>query len=187
MRRGIALCCWSCWAASVTTGGPIALASAGGVHMLPSSPTHARAFAHGAWGHGGGPRGAVGPLLTLVAWRAIATAGWPHMCVDIASHISAQCWGLGFNALCLWATLGPWRPSCVVTGGGPLSLLLVGTRASSTCPVHAPSLCQVLMHDAGAFCARVVRRWGTPVVVASGAGTGAIAMVAALHRCGVLF
>jgi hypothetical protein len=103
-------------------------------------PVHLH-MVHG--GMEGAPGCAVGPLLTLVAWRAIATAGWLHMCVNVVSHISAQRWGLGFNALCLWATLGPWRPSCVVTGGGPLSYC---RRCWLARVRRRPALCMHMVH-----------------------------------------
>jgi hypothetical protein len=134
MRQGIALCCWSCWVASVTTGGPIALASAGGMHTLPSSP------AHGAWGHGGGPRVCCGPL-AHIGGMACCCHSWvaAHVCRCSVAHFCA--------------TLGPWLQCPVPLGNAGalaalvrhhgwwptviLSSLLVGTHALSTCPVHA--------------------------------------------------
>jgi hypothetical protein len=142
MRRGIALCCWSCWAASVTTGGPIALVSVGGMHTLPSSPTHARAFAHGAWGHGGGPRVCCGPL-AHIGGMACRCHSWvaAHVCRHSIAHFCA--------------TLGPWlqRPVPLGNAGALAALmhhhgwwptvvllsLLVGTCALLTCPEFASS------------------------------------------------
>jgi hypothetical protein len=109
-------------------------------------PVHLH-MVHG--GMEGAPGCAVGPLLTLVAWRAVATAGWPHMCVNIVSHISAQRWGLG----------GPHVSSRVVA-----HCRTVVAAGWHTCIVNLPCACTEFASSTRA------RRWG--ILCPSGQAVG---------------